>query len=72
MATLRIASSSLQSAILFAEHKDVVSAYPADFKPSHNLSALLTKSCSFSFSLSNALEVFAFENLLSAVTDQQA
>lgn len=51
MATLRIASSSLQSAILFAEHKDVVSAYPADFKPSHNLSALLTKSCSFSFSL---------------------
>lgn len=37
MTTLRIASSSLESAILFAEHKDFVSAYQAVFKPSHTL-----------------------------------
>lgn len=31
MTTLRIASSTLESAILFTEHKDFVSAYPAVF-----------------------------------------
>ena len=37
MTTLRIASSTLRSAILFAECKDFVSAYKAVFKPSHDL-----------------------------------
>lgn len=35
MTTLRIASSTLEITILFAEHKDFASAYLAIFKPSH-------------------------------------
>ena len=46
MTTLRIASSTLESAILFAECKDFVSAYPAVSKPSHN-----SKGCTWSFAV---------------------